>query len=149
MAYEWLPKSRKGGGIYFKYPISFYYNQFSQKSALKKILWPKFLPNFQNVENKVFGKASSFQKNILKNITLGLKGPKMIKNFKLYPNFSFKKNRYILDPLTQPNIFFNIYFENYLIFQRFWYKKSENWVKTKVTVFFFFFAKLYSCSRNY
>jgi len=41
-----------------------------------------------------------------------------------------------LNPLTQPNIFFNIYFENYLIFQRFWYKKFENRVKTQLTVFF-------------
>ena len=52
----------------------------SQKTILKKFVWAKFLHDFQIVYTKIFKKACSFQKNIIKNIQAGLKGPKIIKN---------------------------------------------------------------------
>ena len=59
---------------------------------LKKLLWPEFLTDFQNVGIKIFRKASSLIKIIFKNFRRGLWGPKMTKNKKIeffLPNFHF------------------------------------------------------------
>ena len=56
----------------------------SMKSPhLKKILWPEFLTDFQNVGIKIFRKARGLIKKILKNFRRGLWGPKMTKNLKM------------------------------------------------------------------
>ena len=60
---------------------------------LKKLLWPEFLTYFQNVGIKIFRKANSLIKKMLKNFRTGLWGPKMTKNKKNWvlflPNFHF------------------------------------------------------------
>ena len=45
-----------------------------------KLLSAKFLPDFQNVDTQIFKKASCFKKNILKNVSWGLRCLKMTKN---------------------------------------------------------------------
>ena len=68
----------------------------------------KLLPDFQNVDTKIFGKASSFQQNIyiymIKNIKLRLKDPKIIEKCEFYPNFDFSMN---FRPLN-PHYFFSV-----------------------------------------
>merc|ERR1712030_166741 len=81
------------------YPISFYYNHFSQKSAFKKKYCDlSFYPNFKMLILKSLEKQVVFKKNIIKNIKLGLKGPKMIEKCEFYPNFAFSMNFRPLNP---------------------------------------------------
>ena len=53
---------------------------WSMKSPhLKKILWPEFLTYFQNLGIKIFRKANSLIKKMLKKFRTGLWGPKSTK----------------------------------------------------------------------
>merc|ERR1712030_39879 len=81
------------------YPISFYYNHFSQKSAFKKKYCDlSFYPNFKMLILKYWESQVVFIKKLIKNIKLGLKIPKMIKICKFYPNFNFSMNFRPLNP---------------------------------------------------
>merc|ERR1712055_943669 len=79
--------------IYFKYPISFYYNHFSQKSALKKKYCDlSFYQNFKMLILKYWENQVVFLKKLIKNIKLWLKVQKMIEKCEYYPNFDFSMN---------------------------------------------------------
>merc|ERR1712055_507663 len=125
--------------IYFKYPISFYYNHFSQKSALKKKYCDlSFYPNFKMLILKYWKSQVVFKKKLIKNIKLGLKVPKMIEKCEFYPNFDFSMNFRPLNP--HYFIFFDLSFhrifkililkslEKYAVFK----KKKKKKKKKKV-----------------
>merc|ERR1712055_639326 len=85
--------------IYFEYPISFYYNHFSQKSAFKKkYCGLSFYPNFKMLILKYWENQVVFIKILIKNIKLGLKIPKMIEICEFYLNFNFLMNFRSLNP---------------------------------------------------
>merc|ERR1712030_18780 len=80
------------------YPISFYYNHFSQKSAFKKKYCDlSYYPNFKMLILKYWENQVVLKKKLVKNIKLGLKIPKMIEICEFYPNFNFSMN---FRPLT-------------------------------------------------
>ena len=121
----WVPKITQKSKIWVKIDAT-----ASQKIFFKKSLWAEFLTDIQNLYTKLFKIINIKIKKMFKILKGRLGGPKFTENYKFEKNdtkiLSYSS---FFNPITTLTKMFNIFFENYHIFLKFWYHNFENQIK--------------------